>query len=156
MSSHRYSIEKFKQAVESSYSIREALSKLGVVQAGGNYKVFKQYAQRNAISLDHFKGQRVNKGKRFGYKRPLSDYLSNTFSIQSNKLKLRLLREGIFNTQCSICLLKTWESKPIPLELDHINGDSSDNSLNNLRIICPNCHALTSNYRGKNIKPTKA
>jgi 5-methylcytosine-specific restriction endonuclease McrA len=53
--------------------------------------------------------------------------------------------------QCQICNLESWQDKPIPLELDHIDGNSSNNSRDNLRIICPNCHAQTDTYRGKNM-----
>ena len=51
---------------------------------------------------------------------------------------------------CSVCKNKEWNNQPIPIELDHINGDASNNKLENLRLICPNCHAQTSSYKGKN------
>jgi 5-methylcytosine-specific restriction endonuclease McrA len=78
-------------------------------------------------------------------------YLSNEFPIHSYKLKNRLIKEGIFNAICSSCKLDEWLGKPIALELDHINGNSSNNNLDNLRLLCPNCHAQTDTYRGKNI-----
>ena len=54
------------------------------------------------------------------------------------------------NKNCFVCNLSTWNDKPIPLELDHIDGNSTNNILTNLRLICPNCHAQTSTYKGKN------
>ena len=61
----------------------------------------------------------------------------------------RLLREKQDN-KCKVCKRKTWNGKPIPLELDHIDGDSSNEIIKNLRLLCPNCHAQTDTYKGKN------
>ncbi|MBV9285111.1 MAG: HNH endonuclease [Acidimicrobiia bacterium] len=69
----------------------------------------------------------------------------------SSKLKARLLREGLLEPRCDECGLTEWNGRPAPLELDHRNGDRRDNRLTNLRLLCPNCHAQTPTYRGKNI-----
>lgn len=65
-----------------------------------------------------------------------------------NRRKMILLREQ--GRVCQCCLNDTWMGKPIPIEIDHINGNSSDNSRENLRLICPNCHAQTPTYKAKN------
>ena len=81
---------------------------------------------------------------------PLDLILTINSNFQSNKLRKRLINEGYLEPVCSSCSLTEWQGVPIPLELDHINGTNTDNRLMNLRLLCPNCHALTSNYRGKN------
>ena len=72
--------------------------------------------------------------------------------VQSNKLRIKLLREGLKQPMCERCGNTEWEGQSIPLEIHHINGDKTKNDLSNLQLLCPNCHALTSTYRGKNIK----
>lgn len=127
-----------------------ALRKLGLVAKGGNYGTLRRAIERLDLDVSHMTGQAGNKGKKFGPKRPLSDYLGNRQEIQSYKLKNRLLLEGIMKPQCVKCRRKTWNRSPIPLELDHVNGNNADNRLGNLRLLCPNCHAQTPTYRGKN------
>lgn len=112
--------------------------------------MYKKLISNLNLDISHFTGQFWSKGKKLSPKRKLSEYLSNQFPIQSYKLKLRLIKEGYFLPKCSNCNLDSWLDNPIPLELDHKNGNNLDNSLENLRLLCPNCHALTPNYRGKN------
>lgn len=148
--SRSYSKKEFLEAWYSSSSISEVLRKIGLNPSGGNYRIAKNTREKMGLSTDHMLGQASNSGRKFGPKRPIEDYLSNEFPIQSYRLKLRLFREGIFEKVCSSCKNTKWMGKPIPLELDHINGVNDDNRLENLRILCPNCHALTETYRGKN------
>ena len=68
-------------------------------------------------------------------------------------IKKRLIKEGLKKYQCEMCGLIEWHGIKIGLELDHINGNCYDHRLENLRLLCPNCHATTSTYRGKNKKP---
>ena len=69
---------------------------------------------------------------------------------QTFKLNKRLLKEKIFKNECSICGISEWNNKKISMQLDHINGDSSDHKKENLRFLCPNCHSQTETYCGKN------
>ena len=81
--------------------------------------------------------------------RDMSEYLDNKVPMQSDKLKVRLLNEGYLEPKCAICERNFWIGETIPLQLDHINGNNDDNSLENLRLLCPNCHAQTPQYRLK-------
>ena len=81
--------------------------------------------------------------------RPMEDYFSGKAPMQSDKLKIRLLNEGYLKPECDTCGNTQWGDEEIPLQLDHKNGNDEDNSLDNLRLLCPNCHAQTPWYRIK-------
>lgn len=80
----------------------------------------------------------------------LFQYLENSTDIQSNKVRAKLLEEGYKKYQCESCGLETWLGKQIPLELHHKDGNRNNNTLENFELLCPNCHAFTDSYRGKN------
>lgn len=75
--------------------------------------------------------------------------------VNSHKLKIKLIQDGIKDNRCELCGLDTWNNLPIPLELHHIDGNHYNNNLNNLQILCPNCHAQQENNSGKGIKKIK-
>ena len=64
-------------------------------------------------------------------------------------LKKRLIAEGIKEYKCDGCGIQEWNKKPIVIEMDHINGNRHDHSLENLRMLCPNCHSQTPTYKNK-------
>lgn len=144
--------EELIKAVETSYSYRQILKKIGLKEAGGNYKQIKTYIKELNLNISHFKGRGWNAGlKGIGKDRiPLTKILVKNSSFQSHKLKKRLFKEGLKPKHCEIC---GWAKKTIsgvlPLELDHINGDHKDNRIENLRVLCPNCHSLTPHHRGR-------
>ena len=71
--------------------------------------------------------------------------------ISTYHLKERLLKEGVKECKCECCGNTKWMGEPIALELHHVNGVKDDLRIENLQILCPNCHAFTDNYRGRNI-----
>ena len=80
----------------------------------------------------------------------LVDYLQHSKDIQSSKVRLKLLEEGIKEYKCECCGRKTWMGNPIPLELHHKDGNRDNNTIQNFELLCPNCHAFTDSYRGRN------
>ncbi len=153
MSQKRYDKEKLEIAIKNSYSISGVLRYLGIIPAGGNYRTVKKYIKEWNLDISHFTGQLWNKGGHIvcNPAKPLDEILVKNSNYQSYKLAKRLIKENIKEPICELCKNKEWLGKIIPLELHHINGIHTDNRLENLQLLCPNCHALTDNYRGKNI-----
>lgn len=158
MRKRKWTEEQLREIVGRVYSIRQVIKLLGLKPAGGNYVQIKKYLDEYRISIEHFKGKGWNQGFR-GISKPrrsLESILVGVSDYQSFKLKKRLFNAGLKLAQCELC---GWAQRAldgrVPLELDHINGDSSDNRLENLRILCPNCHSLQSTHRGLNRKRKK-
>lgn len=153
MRSRKWTSQNLQEAVEQSRSLRQVIKLLGLIPAGGNYQQVQAAIAQQGLSTAHFTGKLWNKGLRgVGVERvSLEQILQRGTPFQSHKLKLRLFTAGLKIARCELC---GWAEKSIdgrvPVELDHINGNHSDNRLENLRILCPNCHSLQSTHRGKN------
>lgn len=154
-----YTDEEFKKAVEESLSLAEVMRKLGLKVGGANYATVNRKIKSMGLDTSHFTGQAWNQGDRYKQikqAQPLKEILvKDSTYTNTYKLKLRLLKEGLKEAKCEICGNTEWQGQPIPLELHHINGDHSDLRIENLQILCPNCHAFTDNYRGKGMSAQK-
>lgn len=149
---YNWDIERVEYAVSRSKNFCETLRHLGVPVRGNNISTLKRKILEYGLSIGHFSGRREVRGEEhFAYKDAAS-YLSYGTNIQSSKLRDKLLRENILEHRCHICGGREWMGKPIPLQLHHIDGDFRNNSIENLQLLCPNCHAQTENYRGKSLK----
>lgn len=152
---NKFSKEFVENIVKDCYTIADFCRKVGWQPRGDNYKIFHKYKQEYNLDTSHFVG--YNKESLAKYidktKTKSDEYLhENSFKITTNRLLKKLLEEGKKEHKCECCGNSEWNGKPIPIELHHINGVHNDNRIENLMVLCPNCHAQTDNYRGKSVK----
>lgn len=145
-------LEDLRKIVSESATMTQVMRKIGyTANCGNSYNSAKKYLINNGIDISHFKGKShgTSKNVRYGLKDIL---VENSPYSNMTALKKRILDANLFVKRCSICGLVDWQGKPIVLQLDHINGDNRDNRIENLRLLCPNCHSQTETWCGKNKK----
>lgn len=85
-------------------------------------------------------------------RKPAVYFLENNVSITSYKLKHKLFQDKIKEEKCECCGITEWNGEKAPLQLHHVDGNRYNNTLENLQILCANCHCLTDNHSGKSSK----
>lgn len=137
--------------VSESITISDVLRKIGLNVGAGNFKQFHKYKSKLNIDTSHFIGCAHMKGKNFKViQKPLKELLiENSFYSKSNVLKRRIVEEGLLEYQCDRCGINKWNNESIVLELHHKNSINSDNRIENLQILCPNCHSQTRQFCGR-------
>lgn len=154
-----YTEEQFREAWLSSKSIAEVLRALGLTIYGSSYATAKSTASELGLNDDHMTGQGWNVGSKFNPMKnkvkPIEELLVKGSGVASSHLKARILKAGLLDPKCSapFCPVPnptvnpfTGEEAKLKLSLDHINGDNTDNRLENLRLLCYHCHGMTDTW----------
>jgi len=144
----KYTDSELLTIINASKSIREVAEKIGYAPDGGSgIRAIKEMIQQKHFDTSHFLGQGWNKDN-FDYSR----FSENNNVKPRNALSALVALRGY---KCEECQNTEWNNNPIPLEVHHIDGNHLNNDLSNLQLLCCNCHALTKNFRGKNITNRK-
>lgn len=139
--------EELEQLVKTSNSFSEILRKQNKSISGTAVKILKDKLDNYEISYLFLNEKEI--GKQI----PLEEILVENRNYNSSTLKKRLIESGLKEDKCELCgCSNEWNGKPLILQLDHINGNHSDNRLENLRIVCPNCHSQTETFSNKRAK----
>jgi hypothetical protein len=141
-----YTKEQIENAVKKSRSYSDIYRGLGIPINGGSYRWIKNLIAKFDIDTSHFMSlqercRRMNKIANENKNTQLysSEDISNGERIGASKLRNFMKYHG-FIEECNACKLKDWLGNPIRLDIDHIDGDGTNNSINNIQFLCPNCH----------------
>lgn len=152
----KYTKEMLEEAVKNSNSTSDVVRYLNMRLTGGSHRHVKQRLLHYNINISHFTSDRSFAGQKRTNNYSKTGYLillvknENNIRTEAKYLRLAIKEYGI-EEKCAECGLGCeWNNKPIKLQIDHINGDGSDNRIDNLRYLCPNCHTQTDTYGSKN------
>ena len=148
--------DKFKELVLSSKTLSEILKNFGLLHKGGNCRTLKARIKQEQIDISHIKlGRGSNAGRTFQQKKNLDEIFCINSTTKRSVLKHKLIKNKFLEYKCygpNCNVNHLWLDKPITLHLEHKNGISNDNRIENLTLLCPNCHSQTDTYAGKNAR----
>jgi hypothetical protein len=152
----KWTREILEPVVAQSTSVNEVLRRLGLDPVGGHNTHISRRIKAYGLDTSHFTSvvrtdwQRHNQRRRTPGEILVEDTSPRARRIPGSRLK-RAMRELGVEERCALCGVEAvWLGEPLPLEVDHIDGNWRNNRLENLRMLCPNCHSATDTYRGRN------
>lgn len=152
---YNYSKEELQDLLNNSNGYSDVLRKIGLNPKGANPETLKRVIQEYDLDITKLNKNRSvlfsENAKRVVLKniKPLDSVLQKGVSYSSHDLLHRLYKEGLKEPKCERCKITTWEGEQISFHLHHKDGDRLNNELDNLQVLCPNCHSLTENFAGK-------
>ena len=148
-----YTGAQAREAIAASRSYAEASRRLGRCWTGGASNALRKWAAIWDIPTDHFDPYRSSRGLQRRTARPLDEVLVVDSVYNRGRLKERLYESGLKHRRCELCGQgERWRGQPMSLILDHVNGIATDNRLENLRIVCPNCAATLDTHCGRKLR----
>jgi 5-methylcytosine-specific restriction endonuclease McrA len=130
----RYDWREVQAAVDEGLSVRECRERFGFAQA-----TWTKAVKRGAVMPRE-------------WITPIDDLLVAGPKRSRGHLKARLIKEGLKQNRCEVCGITKWQGKPLNMELHHVNGNGTDNRLENLQLLCGNCHSQTDNWGGRGLR----
>ncbi|MFD9370217.1 HNH endonuclease [Streptomyces sp. NPDC060020] len=152
---NRWTRRLLQEAVSTSSNMCEVLRHLGLDAVGGHHTHITRRVRTLGIDTSHFTGQiRTDRMRGNNRRRTVDEILRKDDSPHPTRTPGATLRRALLDLgvqeRCAECGIDAvWRGEPLPLEVDHINGDWRDNRAENLRLVCPNCHSTTDSYRGR-------
>ena len=143
--------EQLVAAIENSISVTDVLNHLGFKNHGANYKTIKKCIIQWNLNTDHFdrRASAIKNKKVYS----TQDIFCKDSTYARGGLGKAVRKHKIFQAEkCSKCNITDWNNEPLSLQIDHINGINTDNRIENLRLLCPNCHSQTPNFSGRSSK----
>lgn len=136
------------------HSIAEFCREVGWEPCGGNYLTFHKYVKEYGLDVSHFTGQRSNIGNSNNVGISKDEFFKKDKVIRGSDIIKKLISLGLKEYKCEAdgCGISSWNGKPIKLQVHHKDGDHFNNEIDNIMLLCPNCHSQTDTFTGKNKK----